>query len=79
MKTDKRLDGVIIHVYREMNRVKQVSTEDILCDPHKRQLFLSSLVSLSEEVPVSEEKALRRLSSLRKTSLLPRFFREKKS
>jgi hypothetical protein len=66
-------DAVLIRAYTDLNSSQPCSTEDITCDPVYRQRYLDLVY---REMPkLSEDEILRRLSYLRKRSLLPRFGR----
>ncbi len=69
----ENLDLVLARAYEAMNRSRRASTEDITCDPDIRTPFLNLVRNEAPEV--TEAKALRRLSYLRKRSRLPRLQR----
>jgi hypothetical protein len=67
------IDAVLIRAYTDLNSSRPCSTEDITCDPVYRNLFLELV---HQKAPnFSEDEILRRLSYLRKRSLLPCFGR----
>jgi hypothetical protein len=67
------VDAILIQAYIDLNSAQPCSTEDITCDPVYRQRYLDLV---HREMPkLSEDEILRRLSYLRKRSLLPRFGR----
>jgi hypothetical protein len=66
-------DQILIRAYEALNASRRVSTEDITCDPDHRTPFLDFV---HDHLPdASEATILRRLSCLRKRSLLPRLHR----